>query len=150
MNYRSPITKHPVRAVAVVGCLVLLLGYGGLLLGGDASPFALGFFVFYGAILGWYSVGLALASGFVSFRWWLATAVLPLGSMAILAVWMASRSETVLGWWFGLISRVAVLVMVSWLSAGCLIAMTGWWSHVLHRRSSGASGCEKSDPTLVK
>ena len=137
MGHRTLILRRPVRAAATVGGVVALVGCGAALVPGVTSPlvfapFALG----YGAILGWFVVGLVLASRLpATRRWWI-------GSRCLSHPWRLSPSgrlwpASLLRWWW-VIGGVSLVIIASWLSAGCLLALLGWWLYARHGRSDAA------------
>jgi hypothetical protein len=129
---------HPVRAAAIVAGVLTLVGSGAAFVPGTgiAPPIALAFALGYGVLLGWYVIGLVLASEFPATRWWWFGAAAPITGIAVVAIGVARWPEALLRWW-RVIGGVSLSIIASWLLAGLLLAILGWWSYARHRRAVG-------------
>ncbi|MBI4219738.1 MAG: hypothetical protein HY682_06300 [Chloroflexi bacterium] len=134
MDHRTPMVRRPVRAAAIVASGVALVGSGAAFIPGIAAPAALCFALVYGPILGWYVVGVVLAFRFRVTRWWWVGSVFPFMCMAFLALGFERWPEAVVSRW-PVVGGVSLLVIVSWLSVGCLLAFRGWWSYARRHRA---------------
>ncbi len=134
MSHQTPMLRRPVRTTAIVAGVVAFVGSGAALIPGIAPPTALAFALVYGIILGLYVVGVLLASEIPATRWWWVGSALPFTCMAVVAIGVARWPEAVMRWW-RVIGGVYLSILVSWLLAGCLLAVLGWWSYARHRRA---------------
>lgn len=134
MSPRTPLLRRPVRVAAIFASVVALVGSGAGLIPGIAVPTALAFAPIYGAFLGFYVIGLVLACQFRLFRWWLGSMVLPLMCAAVIAVGVERWPEAFMDWW-PVVGGVSLAIIVSWLLAGCLLAVLGWRSYAQQYRS---------------
>ena len=138
MGDRTPMLRRPIRAAAIVAAVVALVGSGAALIPGIVAANAVAFALVYGAILGWYVVGLVLAARFRVTRWWWVGSALPFTCMASLALGVAWWPEAVMSRW-RVIGGASLSVIVSWLFSGCPLAVCGWWSYARHRRAVAAA-----------
>jgi hypothetical protein len=129
--------RRPVRAAAISAGVVALVGSGAALIPGVTAPTVLAFAPLYGVFLGWYVVGVILASAFPATRWWWVGSALPFTCMAVVAISLARWPEAVLRWW-PVIGGVSLSIIVFWLMAGFLLAILGWWSYARRRAIADA------------
>ena len=144
--HRAPIPRRPIRAAAMVAGVVTLVG-SWVAFAPDirgAPPIVLAFALGYGVFLGGYVVGLLLARDFPATRWWCFSAALPMASMGMIGYLIASRRERLLGW-YPIIGRVSLSIVATWLLAGLLLAILGWWSYACQRWTVSES--ERGDPS---
>lgn len=132
---RAPMVLRPVRTAAIVAGVVAFVCTGAVFAFAPDAPVVLAFAVGYAVVLAWYVIGLFLASRFRITRWWWLGSALPLmgmwGNRLVLTLWPESFFFS----WWPVIGGVTQWILVSWLSAGCVLAACGWWSHARERRS---------------
>lgn len=138
MNPHPPIFRRPVRAAAIVAVVVALLGSGAALIPGVNAPAALAFAFVCGPIMGWFSVGLVLASNLSAARWWWLGSAVPLTVMAVVAIGFARWPQAMMSHW-RVVGGASIVVLVMWLLAGCLLAVRGWTSYAPQRRTFAAA-----------
>jgi hypothetical protein len=134
---RAQVARRPVRYVVNTTLTVTLLIFGSALIDpiGPLPPeHALVWGFCYGALLGSYVVGVHLAVDFRVTCWWMACIALVLAATGGLAFVLALSPEWILKspWWF---LKVPLYILESWLAAGGLLAILGWWSYARDRKA---------------
>lgn len=131
ISLRALVARRPVRFVVYTTLAVTLLIFGSSLIdpiGPFPPTYALIFGLCYGALLGSYVMGVFLAFDYRVTRWWMGCITLVLAVMGVVAFVTALSPEWLLSspWWF---LRVPLFIIESWLAAGGLLAVLGWWSY---------------------
>ena len=128
MTPKWPIIRRPVRLAAVLALATAALISTGTIFIGETRPQALVFAVGYGAFVGWYAVGLALAARFRVASWFLLSGLLPVALLATAAFGWCLAPRVIMRWW-PLLGRIMLVVLWSWGLTGALLATLGWWFH---------------------
>ncbi|AMV40641.1 hypothetical protein [Planctomyces sp. SH-PL62] len=130
MRTEGPTLRRPIRlAAAVAGGVVLLFCVCAPFVPVGEPASAIAFGAGYGAFLGWFAAGLALAVRFPAARWWLMSVPLPLAPVGAWFLLFRREPEAVLrAWWAWWLLGVGQFLMLAWLVAGCGVAAFGWWT----------------------
>ena len=124
----NAVTRRPLLAAAIIGGVVTLAGFGAAFIPdfGLSLPLALALALGYGVFLGGLVTGLVLADSRLT-RWLWAGAILLAGCFLGLGVGISLWPAAVVRqWWF---INLTFWLIVAWLLAGCLLAVSGWWSY---------------------